>query len=155
LLKFLKPATIFRPAAKVPFSFDTSWESEILPRRLFKKMLCLERMRAERSERRFVLMILEPGGLLSRDDQNECFEKILFALSQSTRETDITGWCGNGTTIGVLFTEIGASDASIVSLLSSRVNSALHNALSGEQLTQIALSFQVFPDDCASPDPSC
>ena len=153
MLNFLKSATIFRPVADVQFSFDTSWESEILPRQLFMKMLCLERMRVERSGRRFVLMLLEPGDIFKGSDQSGSFAKILSALCQSTRETDITGWYGNGTTIGVIFTEIGTTEISIVSLLSSRVTSALQETLGAEQLAQIRLSFQVFPDDCVGQEP--
>lgn len=150
LLEFLK---ILPPAAKEQYAFDASFEAEILPRQLFMKMLCLERKRSERSGRRFVLMLLESGNILESDDQTETFGRILFALRQSTRETDITGWYGNATTIGVIFTEIGNSDASIASLLSSRVTVALSNALTVEQKEHIKLSFLVFPDDCAGQGP--
>jgi lipopolysaccharide/colanic/teichoic acid biosynthesis glycosyltransferase len=117
------------------------------------KMLCLERKRTERSGRRFVLMLLESGDILKGIDQTESCKKILYALRQSTRDTDLTGWHGDGTTIGVIFTEIGVSDNAIVSLLASRVNSTLKNTVSGEQFTQIRLSFHVFPDDCAGQEP--
>jgi lipopolysaccharide/colanic/teichoic acid biosynthesis glycosyltransferase len=76
----------------------------------------------------------------------------LAALRQSSRETDITGWYGNETTIGVIFTEIRSDAASIVSLLSSRVTSALCSELSAKQFNNIRLSFLVFPDHCAGPE---
>jgi lipopolysaccharide/colanic/teichoic acid biosynthesis glycosyltransferase len=152
LLNFLRSATIFRPTEKVQFPFDTSRESEILPRQLFMKLVCLERTRTERSGRRFVLMLLEPGAIFKGHDHCENLERVLLALCQSTRETDITGWYGNGTTIGVIFTEIG-TDTSVVDLLEERVKSSLHKTLSAEQLAQIKLSFHVFPDDCVGEGP--
>lgn len=148
LLEFLR---ISKPMAKAPFVFDASWEAEILPRQLFMKMLCLERKRSERSGRRFVLMLLEPGSILDGNDQTETFGSILSALRNSIRETDITGWYGNGITIGVIFTEI--ADASIVTLLSSRVTAALGNTLTVQQVDHVKLSFLVFPDDCAGQGP--
>ena len=152
MIKLLELVGLVRPSAKMQYAFDTSWESEILPRQLFMKMLCVERKRSERSGRRFVLMLLEPGNILKGKDQTETFRKILSALRQSTRETDITGWYGNETTIGVIFTEIGAGAASVVSLLSSRVTSALTNELNG-QIDNIRLSFLIFPDDCTGQGP--
>jgi lipopolysaccharide/colanic/teichoic acid biosynthesis glycosyltransferase len=152
LLNFLRSATIFRPTEKVQFPFDTSRESEILPRQLFMKLVCLERTRTERSGRRFVLMLLEPGAIFKGHDHCENLERVLLALCRSTRETDITGWYGNGTTIGVIFTEIG-TDTSVVDLLEERVNSSLQKTLGAEQLTQIKLSFHVFPDDCVGEGP--
>jgi lipopolysaccharide/colanic/teichoic acid biosynthesis glycosyltransferase len=153
LLNWLKSLSLLRPAAKVQYAFDTSWEAEILPRLLFMKMLCLERKRSERSGRRFVLMLLEPGSILKSDDPTEILGRILSALRLSTRETDITGWYGNGITIGVIFTEIGAGDASIVKLFSGRVTSALGSALGVEEMGNVKLSFLVFPDDCAGQGP--
>jgi len=153
LLNLIARLRISRPVAKVQYAFDTSWESEILPRQLFMKMLCVERKRSERSGRRFVLMLLEPGGILNGDDQSETFGKILSALRQSTRDTDIMGWYGHGATIGVIFTEIGGGGETVVSLLSSRLNSALSIALKAEQFENIKLSFLVFPDDCAGQGP--
>ena len=38
----------------------------MLPQELFTKLLCLERKRTERSGKRFVLMLLDPGNLLTR-----------------------------------------------------------------------------------------
>ncbi len=138
---------------EVQYAFDPSWQSGILPRQLFMRMLCLERKRSERSGRRFVLMLLEPGKTLQSENQ-ETFEAILGALKQSTRETDITGWFGNASTIGVIFTEIDAADSSIVNVFSERVSSALSRALNPQQFEQIKLSFMIFPDDCQGQGPA-
>jgi lipopolysaccharide/colanic/teichoic acid biosynthesis glycosyltransferase len=153
VVNLLKSLGVFPLSPKVQYAFDPSWESEILPRQLFMKMLCLERKRSERSGRCFLLMLLDPGNVLEGDGQQEIFENILSALRQSTRETDITGWFGSGATIGVIFTEIEAADRSLVTVLSSRVTSALATALSPQQLESIKLSFLIFPDDCLGQGP--
>jgi lipopolysaccharide/colanic/teichoic acid biosynthesis glycosyltransferase len=152
VVNLLKSMVLKRVPAKRQYAFDISWESEILPRQLFMKMLCLERKRSERSGRRFVLMLLDLGEILGSEAQTGTFQKILSAVRASARETDIIGWYGNGSTIGVIFTEIGI-EVSIVSLLSARINAALGTALNSEQLNNIRLSFKIFPDDCTGQEP--
>jgi lipopolysaccharide/colanic/teichoic acid biosynthesis glycosyltransferase len=153
LLNFLRSAWIFRRTESSQFPFDAAKESKILPRQLFIKLLCLERTRTERSGRRFALMLMEPGTIFHGDDRCEALMSVLLALCQATRETDITGWYGNTSTIGVIFTEIGAN-TSIINLLEERVTSSLQKSLTAEQVSQITLSFQIFPDDCAGQGPN-
>src|SRR5260370_3638454 len=84
--------------------------SGILDEKSLLKMLCLEQKRTERSSRRFVLVLIEPGHLLKTG--TERFQKkVLDALARSTRETDIKGWDKEGTIIGIIFTEICEVDA--------------------------------------------
>lgn len=94
----------------------------------FTRKLCLERKRTERSRRRFVLMLLDLGLNIREDTQS--LEKILFMLSQSTRETDIAGWHKDGSVIGVIFTEIGSAEGRVVvnALMVSSKCCAVQNA---------------------------
>ena len=81
-------------------------ELGLLTQQLFTKMLWLERKRTERSHRGFVLMLLDPGKLLDHGSNREkTLAKILTALAQSVRDTDITGWYKDGGILGVIFTE--------------------------------------------------
>ena len=112
----------------------------------FTRTLCLERKRSERSRRRFVLMLVDLGLNLAKVKQN--IEKVLFTLSQSTRETDVTGWYEDGSVIGVMLTEIGPSEKSaVVKALTTRIVAALSERLSTDQVNEIRLSFRVFPED--------
>jgi lipopolysaccharide/colanic/teichoic acid biosynthesis glycosyltransferase len=119
----------------------------LLSQDVFMKMLCLERKRTERSGRRFVLMLLDPGSLL-KSGKARVMSTLLSAISQSTRDTDITGWYKNGAVIGVIFTELGdAADNSIVRTLSTKLTDSLYNALSVPEINEIKLSFHIFPED--------
>jgi lipopolysaccharide/colanic/teichoic acid biosynthesis glycosyltransferase len=121
--------------------------SEILDQELFVRMLRLERKRTERSQRPFVLMLLDSRMLLTAENNAAQFEKVLRALTNSTRETDIKGWYEDGAVFGVIFTEIGTADGkSVTNALLNRVTSALCATLSIEQINEIRLSFHVFPD---------
>ena len=79
----------------------------ILSRELFAKTLFRERKRTERSGGSFVLMLLESAKLLRRGNR-ETINGVLSALGDSARDTDIMGWYKEGSTIGVIFTELGA-----------------------------------------------
>ena len=124
-------------------------EFGLLTQQLFARMLWLERKRTERSCRRFVLMLLDPGRLLKEaSGRDKALAKILSSLAQSIRDTDIAGWYKDGATIGVIFTEVGtAGDASLVATLSAKVSESLYRSLTVEQVNEIRLSFHVFPED--------
>jgi lipopolysaccharide/colanic/teichoic acid biosynthesis glycosyltransferase len=114
---------------------------------LFVRMLRLERKRTERSNRRFVLMLLDVCGLLKADENRENFRNVITLLSHSIRETDIQGWYKDDSVIGVIFTEVGATEGkSVASALLTRVTSALCTTLSIEQIKDVKLSFHVFPE---------
>jgi lipopolysaccharide/colanic/teichoic acid biosynthesis glycosyltransferase len=112
-------------------------------------MLCLERKRTERSRRKFVLLLLSSEGLLKQSGKNSLFETMARTLVNSTRETDITGWYKTETTIGVIFTEIGAEadGRQVASALLTKVTNALSTAVSIEQIGRIAISVHVYPED--------
>ena len=129
-------------------SRDGALEAAILDQEPFVRMLCLERKRTERSGRRFVLMLLEAGSLLKAGNDSQALDRVLLAVTQATRETDIKGWYKSGHVIGVIFTEIdGAHGRAVANALLSRVISALGSTLSIEDINEIRLSFHVYPED--------
>jgi len=115
---------------------------------VFLKVLQIEQLRAERSGRRFVLMLIESENLLGSGASIETVEQVLYTLQSATRLTDVTGWYKDGATIGTIFTEIGAADGkAITKALLTKVTSALAESLSIEQINQIHITFHVFPED--------
>ena len=128
----------------------------ILSRELFARMLFVERKRTERSGRSFVLMLLESTRLLKPDGDHHALEEVLLALSHSTRDTDTKGWYTEGSTIGVIFTELGADTdgRSVASALLTKVTNALTGTLTIGQINQISLTFHVYPEDWDDNGPS-
>lgn len=119
----------------------------MLPQDLFVKLLHLERKRTERSGRRFVLMLLDTGDLMT-SGRSDVLTNLLSAIGQATRDTDLRGWYKEGSVIGVIFTEVGsATDKSVVQALSNKVTDVLYEALSIPDVNNIRLSFHVFPED--------
>jgi lipopolysaccharide/colanic/teichoic acid biosynthesis glycosyltransferase len=123
-------------------------DGHVLDDRSFHRMITLERKRAERSHKSFLLMLLDSGGQLPSHQNGEGLGKILAAISLATRETDVTGWYQNHTIVGVMFTEIASEDRhSIVSTLLSRISEALKSSLSLDQFNQVSISFHLFPEE--------
>jgi exopolysaccharide biosynthesis polyprenyl glycosylphosphotransferase len=94
-------------------------------------------------------MLLESTKLLKPEGDHHALEKVLLALSRSTRDTDTKGWYKQESTIGVIFTELGADmDGRVVAdALLTKVTKALTSSLTIGQINQIRLSFHVFPED--------
>ena len=123
-------------------------ERFVLNGEAFRRMISLERKRSERSRKPFMLMLLDMGDRLPPEKNGKAMEKVLAALSLTTRETDVTGWYTDHSVVGVMFTEIGFEDRSAtLSTMITRVSDTLRNNLTFEQFNQITISFHVFPED--------
>ena len=124
----------------------------------FQRMISLERKRAERSGKPFLLMLLDLGKLATSGKPEKTVAGILSALALSTRDTDVTGWYREHSAVGILFTEIAIDGKrSVLATLLLRVSSALHDALDLEQFSKIHITFHLFPeqwDDEHPPDPT-
>ena len=123
-------------------------ERGVLNEAAFHRMISLERKRTERSKKPFLLMLLDMGDGLYSDSNEKALDKILSALSLTTRETDVTGWYKNNAVVGVMFTEFGEDDRNtILTTLMTRVSETLRNNLSSHQFNQISISFHLFPEE--------
>ncbi len=123
-------------------------QSIALTEESFHRMIALERKRTERSRNPFLLMLLETGDSLESDDAENLLRKALSTLSDSIRETDVSGWYKGSSVVGVMFTQLGSGDrTATVSMMSARVSATLRTALGAEQFSQVNISFHLFPED--------
>jgi exopolysaccharide biosynthesis polyprenyl glycosylphosphotransferase len=126
----------------------------ILSEEYFHRMICLERKRAERSGKPFLLMLLDTGRFLPTEKNGKVLQNIFSALALSTRDTDVTGWYKHQVVVGILFTEIAIDlKKSILATMLLRVSSALRDCLTLEQFSQISISFHLFPEDWDDQNP--
>ena len=120
----------------------------LLPEVMFLRALSLERKRAERSRKLFVLMLIEPMQPMSNGKGHSSFGKTVSAISSSIRETDVAGWYKERSALGVIFAELGTADkTSILKTLRAKVTAALQSSLRAEELSHVRMSFHCFPDD--------
>jgi len=93
-------------------------------------------------------MLLETGDGLESDDDENLLSEVLSALSDSIRETDVSGWYKGSSVVGVMFTQLGSEDRpAIVSVMLARVSATLRTALGAEQFSRVSISFHQFPED--------
>jgi lipopolysaccharide/colanic/teichoic acid biosynthesis glycosyltransferase len=109
----------------------------------FMEMLTLERKRTERSKKPFLLMLLDIGKILMDDRANEVLKKLSHVLFSVTRETDLKGWYRNGSTIGVIFTEINGLENS---LLKEKIVTHLSAVLNHTQVREVGITTHCFPE---------
>lgn len=120
----------------------------ILPETTFLRTLCLERKRAERSRKRFVLMRLETREPLQGGNGKTPLGKAVPAILGAIRETDIAGWHKQDAALGVIFAELGTGDKEwVLETLRAKMTEILKVALSAQQFAQVTLAFYCFPDD--------
>lgn len=105
----------------------------------FKERLCFEKKRVERSKRPLLMMLFDIETILKADEKRETIKTIQMVISSFTRETDLTGWYKDHSTIGVLFTESNGID---VSLVKQKIYGNLCSCLDIEQARKIKVSFQ-------------
>jgi len=137
---------------KVKSGFDSLLvrHAEILQEETFHNMLTLERRRAERSRKPFILMLLDASALVNDGATNRFMSRLSSILLKCTRETDLVGWHKNGVVLGAIFTEISKESGNpITEILRSKVVNALHDELSHEVSSNLVVTAHLFP---ASPD---
>jgi len=99
-------------------------------------------------------MLLDVAKVLGTEDHgNEVLQKIVSALSFSTRDTDISGWYKDNSVLGVIFTEISGPDkTSILNTISAKVTTAIRKNLDLEQINEIQISFHFLPEEWGKQD---
>ncbi len=80
-------------------------------------------------------------------------QKVVLALSRSTRDTDLKGWYQRDSIIGVIFTEIDpANIGAALNAVHNKVGVALRAELALRQVNDIHISFHLFPEVWDSED---
>ena len=119
----------------------------VLSEEQFRRLLSRERKRSERSRQRLLLMLVDEPAFARHTDDGSLLLQVGAVLSQIIRETDLAGWFETGSVLGVIFTELGASDISTaVKLIESRFKAGLQKAFKAGQIEKIQISFFAFPD---------
>jgi len=114
----------------------------------FTRRIVLERKRTERSARPFLLMLIEGrGSLRPVNGTRELLQKLVFALKNSTRETDSAGWYEKDRVIGLIFTEVGDADNRIMAIILAKTANALRGQLGAEQMADFEISLHRYPDE--------
>ena len=114
----------------------------------FVSMLYLERRRAERSQKRFVLVLVDVQKALSNGHRDRIVPALSNALAESTRETDIMGWYLENNLMGIIGTELGeATNLVIQDCFLSKLRKVFGINLGAKNSSGISVSFHFFPEE--------
>jgi lipopolysaccharide/colanic/teichoic acid biosynthesis glycosyltransferase len=114
----------------------------------FHTMLALERRRAERSRKPFVLMLLDAHALFQNGNSGRLLEPLTSAVLASSRETDLIGWYKQGSILGVIFTEVNLSEKNpITQALLGKVVKALHERVDRQYASKVVITAHLFPEN--------
>jgi lipopolysaccharide/colanic/teichoic acid biosynthesis glycosyltransferase len=121
---------------------------DVLQEESFRSMLTLERRRAERSRKPFVLILLDASAFIEEKTADRFMIGVCSVLLKSTRETDLIGWYEKGVVLGVIFTEVSAEgEKPITEILRSKVLDALNGELSRKVASKLVVTTHLFPDN--------
>ena len=142
-----------RTANQLPQPQNGLEQKEILTEEVFRRMISLERKRSERTQRPFVLLLMDTGPTQPTAKNGRILLDILSALQSATRETDAMGWYETNSAVGVMFTEITLENNLILSTILARISDVLRGRLTSEQFNQIKFSFHLFPEEWDQSNP--
>src|SRR6266852_771355 len=133
--------------AKTEEELDTLFEglAKPLAEAEFRRALCHERKRSERSRRSFLLMLVRHKSPKLYDGKS-AVSRVVRPLGGVIRETDTFGWLESNAVLGVIFSELGNAELSAaVQRIESKTVSALQRTLQAEQVEAFEISFYSYP----------
>jgi len=124
---------------------DSAQREEVLLENVFHSMLTLERRRAERSRKPFVLMLIDAN--LENGSAEQILKEAVEIVAVSKRETDLIGWYKQGGILGVIFTEVNLEgNQPITQTLRAKIETAFVKHLGKDRAAKIAISLHLFPE---------
>ncbi|MGA2419460.1 MAG: sugar transferase [Candidatus Acidiferrum sp.] len=116
----------------------------------FRRMLCRERKRSERSRKHLLLMLVDCKGSTARTTDKPLIEKVAGVVASVIRETDLAGWFESETVVGAIFTELGDAEASAaIRIIELKISAGLHRSFKKDQVDKLQIAFYAFPDTWA------
>jgi exopolysaccharide biosynthesis polyprenyl glycosylphosphotransferase len=125
-----------------------SRQETVLDQETFHVMLALERRRAERSRKPFVLMLLDSRLMDLNGDRPAFTGKLKSTVSNATRETDLIGWYEEGLVLAVVFTEVNPPEETCVTeILRMKIDAALRENLDSKHASRLVITAHMFPEN--------
>lgn len=117
-------------------------------------MLCLERRRAERSRKPFLLMLIDLQGAIKNSHSSELVQNAWSSICLTSRDSDIRGWYLQEAILGIIFVEISPDGpVPVTDVIHTKVISALSGYLRREELDQVVISMYLQPDSVSDWQP--
>jgi lipopolysaccharide/colanic/teichoic acid biosynthesis glycosyltransferase len=120
---------------------------DVFKEEAFHALLTRERLRAERSGKPVVLILVDSRAVRVNGSGTGVLEQLTSVLSNASRETDIIGWYKEGLILGVIFTEVNLEGKTpVTEVLHSKVTAALRDNLDHKLVSKLAVSVHLIPE---------
>lgn len=110
----------------------------------FQRMLETERKRTERSQKPFLLVIIDFGDLLDSGASRKHMRDLSSFIEKSVRDIDIKGWYNSRRKIGIVYTEISLTGKDPIL---QKIHSNLEIVFGRELVESIEVSYGLFPEE--------
>lgn len=98
---------------RIDSSMDAGIDGHILSEHLFNKIVRMEEKRARRSQRSFILLVLDAESVRNQEDRRDALVELAAVLPGTLRHTDVTGWYEKDSSLAILMTEIGKTKPNV------------------------------------------
>jgi exopolysaccharide biosynthesis polyprenyl glycosylphosphotransferase len=116
----------------------------------FRRTLCRERKRSERSRKHLLLMLVDCKGSLTHPAGASLLEEAASIVATVIRDTDIAGWFETENVVGAIFTELGVTDASTaIKIIEAKISEGLQKSFRKDQVKKLGITFYAYPDSWA------
>lgn len=141
----------FSATSPSPYIVSSDDGTAIPSERQFGEQLCLERRRAERSRKPFLLMLIDLQKHSGGDGVAHVIHRVWSSVCTASRDSDIRGWYREETVLGVIFVEINPdSPVSAIEVIHAKVLAALSQCLNSEELGRLTIRLYLQPDTAAN-----
>lgn len=125
-------------------SGDLSFEHALYPEQQFREELAKEQLRAERSGKALVLMLIDAEPMIGSTPR-DVVESVGEEVTNCVRDTDICGQMKDGVLVGVILTEIEPEKIDKAQLaVAAKVRKKLRALLGEEMANRIPIRFHLF-----------
>lgn len=139
------------PASSMPQEGPVGVDDSIPGEKQFGELLCLERRRAERSKKPFLLMLLDPRKVMVNGNAGRMIEEVWASVCSASRESDIRGWYLQGAILGVIFVEVRQEGPiSVSDVIHAKVIAALSKRLEAAEINRIDIRMYLQPDSASN-----
>lgn len=139
------------PSSPVLEGVSAGYETAITGERQFGELLCLERRRAERSRKPFLLMLIDLKEAQRNDRTGNLVHRVWSSICSASRDSDIRGWYLQDAILGVIFVELNPDEpVPVTDVIHAKVSSALGRHLKSEEFERLGISMYLQPDSAAN-----
>jgi lipopolysaccharide/colanic/teichoic acid biosynthesis glycosyltransferase len=119
----------------------------LFPEEHFRRLLCRERKRSERSKKHLLLMLVDGKGMGDQKNFSRIMNHLADRLTDGVRETDLVGWFETGSVLGVVFTELGQTEINAaINVIQAKVAASIKNSVQENDFSKLLVSFYAFPE---------